>query len=86
MPTPTQEEAYKEWVQSSSNVIHWLNRSSQDSLFGHIQDVKSSNEEWNKNNLITLFENTEAHKLQLKTEVHTIGKNKLSINDYALKI
>ena len=55
-------------------------------MFGHIQDAKSSNEVWNKNNLITLFENTEAHKLQLKTEVHTIGKNKLSINDYALKI
>ena len=30
--------------------------------------------------------NTKARKIQLKTELHTIEKKNMSVNDYALKI
>ena len=84
-PTAAELKAFKDWNQGARKVMYWLSISVQDSMIGHIQDANSPKEAWD--NLVTLdVVNTKARKLQLKTELNTVQKNSLSINDYALKI
>jgi hypothetical protein len=54
-------------------------------MLGHIQDAMLPKEAWDS--LVKLFAvNTKARKLQLKTELNTLEKGKMSVNEYALKI
>ena len=54
-------------------------------MLGHIQDALLLKEAWDS--LVKLFEvNTKPRKLQLKTELNTLEKGKMSVNQYALKI
>ena len=54
-------------------------------MLGHIQDTLLPKEAWD--NLVKLFVvNTKARKLQLKTELNTLEKGKMPVNEYALKI
>ncbi|KAH7279574.1 hypothetical protein KP509_37G024800 [Ceratopteris richardii] len=42
-----QLRAYDEWNQEACKVMYWLSVSIQDSMIGHIQDVKTLKEAWN---------------------------------------
>jgi hypothetical protein len=54
-------------------------------MLGHIQEAQSPKEAWD--NLVSLFVvNTKARKLQLKTELNTLEKGKMAVNEYALRI
>ena len=54
-------------------------------MLGHIQDAMLPKEACDS--LVKLFAvNTKARKLQLKTELNTLGKGKMLVNEYALKI
>ena len=54
-------------------------------MLGHIQETISPKEAWDS--LVKLFAvNTKARKLQLKTELNTLEKGKMSVNEYNLKI
>ena len=54
-------------------------------MLGHIQDTLLPKEAWDS--LVIFFAvNTKARKLLLKTELNTLEKGKMSVNEYALKI
>ena len=54
-------------------------------MLGHIQDALLPKEAWDS--LVIFFAvNTKARKLLLKTELNTLEKGKMSVNEYALKI
>jgi len=51
----------------------------------HIQDAKSPKETWDT--LVKMYNtNTQAHKMQLKQELHNLQKNKMNISDYSTKV
>jgi len=51
----------------------------------HIQDVKSPKQAWDT--LVKMYNtNTQAHKMQLKQELHDLQKNKMNISDYSTKV
>jgi len=51
----------------------------------HIQDAKSPKQAWDT--LVKMYNtNTQAHKMQLKEELHNLQKNKMNINDYFTKV
>ena len=51
----------------------------------HIQDAETPKEAWDT--LVKLYStNTTARKMQLKQELHNVQRNKLSINEYAMKV
>jgi hypothetical protein len=55
-----------------------------DSMIVHIQDVKSPKRAWDT--LVKMYStNTQAHKMQLKQELHNLQKNKMNISDYSTK-
>ena len=84
-PTTAEVRTYKDQTQGSRKVMHWLSISIQDTMIGHIQDARFPKEAWDI--LVKLLAtNTKARKIQLKTELHTIEKRNMSVNDYALKI
>ena len=78
-------KALKDWNQGSRKVMYWLSVSIHDTMIGHIQDAKSPKEAWDR---LLSFDttNTNSRELQLKNELNTVKKEKLSINDYTLKI
>ena len=82
--TPQQIKAYKDWMQGSRKVMYWLSISVQDTMIGLIQDAKTPKEAWD-----ALVHNNETHtkarKIQLKTELHIVKMQNMSINDYTLK-
>jgi len=56
-----------------------------DSMIVHIQDVKSPKQAWDT--LVKMYNtNTQAHKMQLKQELHNLQKNKMNISDYSTKV
>jgi hypothetical protein len=51
----------------------------------HIQDAKSPKQAWHT--LVKMYStNTQAHKMQLKQELHNLQKNKMNIGDYSIKV
>jgi hypothetical protein len=51
----------------------------------HIQDEKSSKQAWDP--LVKMYStNTQAHKMQLKQELHNLQKNNMNISDYSTKV
>ena len=64
--------------------MYWLSISVHDTMIGHIHDVKTPKEAY------ALVHNNETHtkarKIQLKTELHTVKMQNMSVNDYTLKI
>ena len=83
--TAAQTKAFKEWNQGARKVMHWLSLNISDSMLGHIQDAMLPKEAWDS--LVKQFPvNTKARKLQLKIELNTVEKDKMSVNKYALKI
>jgi len=51
----------------------------------HIQDAKSLKQAWDT--LLKMYStNTQACKMQLKQELHTLQNNKMNINDYSTKV
>ena len=65
--------------------LTWLSLSILDSMLGHIHDAMLPKEAWDS--LVKLFAvNTKDRKLQLKIELNTLEKGKISVNEYALKI
>jgi hypothetical protein len=51
----------------------------------HIQDAKSPKQAWDT--LAKMYNtNTQAHKMQLKQELHNLQKNKMNISDYSTKV
>ena len=83
--TTAQIKAFKEWNQGARKVMHWLSLSILDSMLGHIHDAMLPKEAWDS--LVKLFAvNTKDRKLQLKIELNTLEKGKMSVNEYALKI
>jgi len=51
----------------------------------HIQDAKSPKQAWDT--LLKMYStNTQARKMQLKQELHTLQNNKMNINDYSTKV
>ncbi len=55
------------------------------SMIVHIQDAKSSKQAWDT--LVKMYNtNTQAHKMQLKQELHNLQKNKMNISDYSTKV
>jgi len=56
-----------------------------DCMIVHIQDAKSPKQAWDT--LVKMYNtNTQAHKMQLKEELHNLQKNKMNINDYFTKV
>ena len=39
-------KAYKDWNQGARKVVHWLSINVQDTMIGHIKNVKSPKEAW----------------------------------------
>ena len=83
--TTAQIKAFKDWDQGARRVLHWLSLSISYLMLGHIQDALLPKEAWDS--LVKLFVvNTKARKLQLKTELNTLEKGKMSVNEYAMII
>ncbi|MCO5554790.1 hypothetical protein L7F22_008325 [Adiantum nelumboides] len=84
-PTADEIKAFKDWNQGARKVMYWLSVSVQDTMIEHIQDATSPKQAWD---MLVSFDttNTKARKMQLKTELNTVKKENLAINDYTLKI
>jgi len=64
--------------------LYWFSVSVSDSMIVHIQDAKSPKQAWDT--LVKMYgTNTQAHKMQLKQELHNLQKNK-NISDYSTKV
>ena len=84
-PTAADLKTFKEWHVKGRKVMYWLSVSVSDSMIVHIQDAKTPKEAWDT--LVKLYStNTSARKMQLKQELHNVQRNKLSINEYAMKV
>ena len=78
-------QAFKGWHERARKVMYWLSISISDSMIVHIQDASMPKEAWDT--LVKLYStNTTARKMQLKQELHNVQRNKLSINEYAMKV
>ena len=80
-----QKKALKDWTQGKIKVMYWLSMSVPDGMMGNLQSAATPALAW-KNLLKLNEENTKVRKLQLKTELNTVKRGSLCINDYALKI
>ena len=75
----------KKWHEKARKVMYWLSINASNSMTVHIQDVEMPKEAWDT--LVKLYStNTTARKMQLKQELHNVQRNKLSINEYAMKV
>ena len=84
-PTAADLKTFKEWHEKARKVMYWLSVSVSDSMIVHIQDAETPKEAWDT--LVKLYStNTTARKMQLKQELHNVQRNKLSINEYAMKV
>ena len=84
-PTTTHVKSYKDLIQGSNKVMHWLSHSIIDSMIRHIQDVEFPKEAWDK--LVKFFAtNTKTKKNQLKTKLNTIERKNMTISEYDINI
>ena len=83
--TPEQRKALKDWTQGKSKVMYWLSMSVTDGMMGYLQSAATPAVAWKSLSKLN-EENTKVRKLQLKTELNTVKRGNLCINDYALKI
>jgi hypothetical protein len=83
--TQQQIQANKTWHEKTKKILYWLSVSVSDSMIVHIQDAKSPKQAWDT--LVKMYStNTQAHKMQLKQELHNLQKNKMNISDYSTKV
>ncbi|MCO5603144.1 hypothetical protein L7F22_057291 [Adiantum nelumboides] len=83
--TPEEKKALKDWKQGKRKVMYWLSKSVSDRMMGYLESAPSPAIAWKS--LEKLKENhTRVRKLQLKTELNTVKRGNMSINDYASKI
>jgi hypothetical protein len=60
-------------MKKQKKVLYWLFVNVSDSMIVHIQDVKSPKQVWDT--LVKMYStNTQAHKMQLKLELHNLQK------------
>ncbi|MCO5600850.1 hypothetical protein L7F22_054967 [Adiantum nelumboides] len=86
-PPPTADElkARKERNSKDKKVMYRLSAIIDKNMLGHIRNAENSYATWTI--LKTMFlVNTKARKIQLKQELNTLKKGKMSINDYALRV
>ena len=65
--------------------MYWLSMSVTDGMMGYLQSAATPAVAWKSLSKLN-EENTKVRKLQLKTELNTVKRGNLCINDYALKI
>jgi hypothetical protein len=74
-PTQQQIQANKTWHGKAKKILYWLSMNVFNSMIMHIQDAKSSKQAWDT--LVKMYStNTQAHKMQLKQELHNLPKKK----------
>ena len=84
-PTAGDLKTFKEWHEKARKVMYWLLVSVLDSMIVHIQDAKMPKEAWDT--LVKMYNtNITMQKMQLKQELHNMQRNKLSINEYSMKV
>ncbi|MCO5606654.1 hypothetical protein L7F22_060842 [Adiantum nelumboides] len=83
--TPEENKALKDWKQGKSKVMYWMSMSVSDSMMGYLESAPSPAIAWKSLEKLN-EDHTRVKKVQLKTELNTVKRGNMSINDYASKI
>ncbi|MCO5564944.1 hypothetical protein L7F22_018614 [Adiantum nelumboides] len=83
--SPEEKKALKDWKQGKSKVMYWLSMSVSDSMMDYLESAPSPSITWKSSKKLN-EDHTRVKKLHLKTELNTVKRSNMSINDYASKI